>query len=139
MFVISFFFCLVACVAAAIIDHRTGEIPDRLTYTLIATGFAFAILSQTLQVLVFFPLLFYIGYFLYQLRAIGGGDVKLLTGLALFSPTPNVFLWWGTIFCVSYALVCAYTFLRKNRDGRERFGVFILVGFLVAAATTIPI
>jgi prepilin peptidase CpaA len=70
---------------AAVIDWRTRRIPNWLTFTLVLSGLAQSVMPQALVspgdallgALAGFALMFP----MYALRAVGGGDVKLIAGI----------------------------------------------------------
>lgn len=77
--------------AASFFDMRTREVPDFLSYLLICGGLllnlALSIDANSISNLIFVPisvlLLFGFAYLMYRLGQWGGGDVKLMLGLAM--------------------------------------------------------
>ena len=78
---------------AAYIDWKTGLIPNRLTYPAIGLGIVLLALqgSTALYGLGVAALVYAMGFLLYKQGQLGGGDVKLLTGIALLLPYNNSF------------------------------------------------
>jgi Flp pilus assembly protein protease CpaA len=85
---------LIGTFLAAYTDYKTGYIFDKITYPMIAIGIllnAFE-LGKDISIEKFFELfsvatiIFFIGYLLYFLGKIGGGDVKLFTAIGLLLP-----------------------------------------------------
>lgn len=74
-----------ALLLAAVIDWRSRRIPNWLTFSLAASGFAAALLPgsdlSALQALIGFGVGFAIPFCLFALGALGGGDVKLLAAV----------------------------------------------------------
>lgn len=95
---------ILAGILAALTDLRTGEIPDWITYPLIAFGIIAGLLEANWLGLGIGALVFGIGYLLYYGGKIGGGDVKLFTGLAFAMPFYN-----GVVFILPVLLYSALT------------------------------
>lgn len=78
-----------ACVIAAMIwDMLTFEIPDMLSIALAALAIAYGIATPGFAWLSHFgatALVFCVGLFIFSRGWMGGGDIKLLTGLAAWS------------------------------------------------------
>ncbi len=75
----------------AFTDLKTGLIPDKITYPMIAAGIIFNLLEFDLTSFLIAAIVFAIGYLLYFAGKLGGGDVKLFTGIALVLPFFNGF------------------------------------------------
>jgi Flp pilus assembly protein protease CpaA len=80
---------LIALIVASICDLRTREVPDWISYSLIAFGIAFSIIVSLLEQTMY-PTLFSlagllicigIAYLMYYAGQWGGGDAKLLMGI----------------------------------------------------------
>jgi len=81
---------LLVTLISAITDLKTGYIFDYITYPFIGIGFIFAILSHTfIQSIILSLIIFIFGYLLYLKGGIGGGDIKLLSGIPLYIPYYN--------------------------------------------------
>lgn len=100
---------VVACALSAWTDLKTGEIPDKLTYALIAAGIVLNLVEFNLWAFALGAGIFAIGYLLYYTGRIGGGDVKLFTGISLVMPFIK-----GTVFILPvllYSALIAVVFL----------------------------
>jgi Flp pilus assembly protein protease CpaA len=82
---------LICLSAAAIIDLRTSEIPDEISYAMIGANLIFSLLLSysthnswiALSAIGSGIILFIPAYLLSRLADFGGGDVKLLTGIGI--------------------------------------------------------
>lgn len=118
--------------AAAIWDIRTRRIPNWLTVTGIALGL---VLSWFLDVpgiwasLKGLGLAFAIYFFLYLLRGMGAGDVKLM---AAVGATVGMANWLGVLFftAVIGGVVGVLLALTKGRFGATAFNLLRIVGSL---------
>ena len=95
---------VLAGVLGAWTDLKTGEIPDWITYPLIAFGIILGIIEANWIGLGIGALVFGIGYLLYYTGKIGGGDVKLFSGIAFALP-----FYIGVIFILPVLLYSALT------------------------------
>ncbi len=94
-----FIFVLLMLLTASIQDFRNREVPDSISYMLIAgtlmLSFIYSIAYNTISNLIYIPLaiflLFGFSYFMYRLGQWGGGDVKLMLGLSFVFTYLNVF------------------------------------------------
>ncbi len=93
---------LAGTAVSAYTDAKTGLILDKVTYPMIALGIISNLLEFDLNLFVVPVVVFAIGYVLYWLGKIGGGDVKLFTGIALLLPYLG-----GKIFIVHALLAAA--------------------------------
>jgi len=83
---------LIGLTIATITDIKTKEIPDWLSYSLIATGFAIRLLYSIVYTdflplfytIIAFALVFSFGSLLYYTKQWGGGDTKILAALSTF-------------------------------------------------------
>lgn len=75
-----------ATLVAAITDFKTGFIYDWTTYPLIAIGLGIGLWTQNWMGIGLAIVVFVFLYGLYYMGKIGGGDVKLFTGMALTLP-----------------------------------------------------
>lgn len=111
-------------------DEKTGEIPNWLTYGSIILGilaclvFGGFLISVGTSIFVFF-----IGLWLWDRNVLGGGDVKLLTGLSILYPFVNVFPTSLVILVMSgiTAMVEAKFFPKKN----VKMGTHFLLNYLL--------
>ena len=81
---------LVGTAIVAYIDYKTGYMPDKYTHTMIALGLLFLPfyngLSAALPYYFVAAVVFGVCFLFYIFGQLGGGDVKLFTGLALLIP-----------------------------------------------------
>ena len=107
-------------IAAATIDWRHRRIPNWLTFSLLLSGLAQSFaphatvtpLGAVLGMLTGFGLTFA----LFALRAVGGGDVKLLAGIgAWFGPQ-----WALALFCVEAIIGMLMVLAQAAAQGRTR-------------------
>ncbi len=89
---------------AAYTDWKTGYIYDWITYPLIGIGIILTILTQQWIGALFAVLIYGVGLFAYNSGKVGGGDIKLLIGIALVQP-----VYQGMIFVLAILLVGALT------------------------------
>lgn len=78
---------LIAAALGAYTDWKTGLINDWITLPLIAIGIILNLFEK--EMFLYYGVaacVFVVGYALYYLGKIGGGDVKLFTGIALVMP-----------------------------------------------------
>lgn len=77
---------LIGCGAAAYTDAKTGLIFDKITYLMILAGIILNIIEMNWLFLGIGAAVFAAGYVIYYAGKIGGGDVKLYTGIAFLLP-----------------------------------------------------
>ncbi|MBI5797979.1 prepilin peptidase [Candidatus Woesearchaeota archaeon] len=84
-----FIFSTIFLIVASIFDLRTREIPDTLSYIFIIGALLMSLIYSFFTTINFFLysilsalIVFGAGYLFYRLKQIGGGDVKLFTGVA---------------------------------------------------------
>lgn len=124
-------------------DFKTGLIPDKITYSMVVLGVLLNIIEFEFNAFALAAIVFVAGYFLYYAGKLGGGDVKLFTGIALLMPFMNGFpflltaLFVGAIIAVLF--LSSYYVIKyarvgidfsENRQGFIRSG---LLGIVVAA------
>jgi preflagellin peptidase FlaK len=124
---------------ASYCDFRTREVPDWISYSLIAIGLAFYLIKSLIlndlsiiQSLFGLLIFFLLGNLLYYTKQWGGGDVKLLSALgALFPVYPKELLNYFTpnldlpflailvlnliIFGALYSLIYSFYLIIKNK------------------------
>ena len=142
---------LVASAAGAYTDYKTGLIYDYITYPLIALGVLLNLfepnpfLALSVGVIVFL-----IGLALYHLGKLGGGDVKLFTGLAFILPfygsapfIVNVLFFSALTAVVFFGIYYLLKYIRsgidfqENREGIKRsalLSVFVGAYFVYVSA-----
>lgn len=122
---------------ASITDLKTREIPDSLSYGFIISVLGISFLYSFHTTFLFFgkallasALVFSTGFVLYRAKQIGGGDVKLLTGLAgvfanfsIFNfPLLSVFglllIILGGIYTLAWAIVL---YIKNHKRANKEF------------------
>ena len=93
---------LLGTAIAAYTDAKTGLIPDKATYGMIALGVVFNLIEFDPNLFIVPVVVFAVGFALYWLGKIGGGDVKLFTGIAMLVPFLE-----GNVFVVHVLLAAA--------------------------------
>lgn len=139
---------LIGLTVAAFTDYRTRQIPNWLTYGMIASGIILAFAESIFAVSVW-PFLiatvttilaFAAFWGLYKINQIGGGDVKLLVGLNALNPGTITIL--GThpqfvfiVFLLMTMLTSAYFLAYRALTGIHKKNLpgapFILIAFLL--------
>jgi len=129
---------LIGSFIAAVTDYKTGYIYDKITYPMIAIGVLLNLieLGKELSIDKFIELfsvgiiIFVFGYGMYWLGKIGGGDVKLFTGIGLLLPFEsgifplnifvlNTLIWAGISSLVFYGVYYLIKYARKGIDWKE--------------------
>ncbi|MDR2544117.1 MAG: A24 family peptidase [Methanobrevibacter sp.] len=108
----------IATLIGAIYDIKKGLIPNKLNFSLITVGIAInIILSIKYWNLKFIELsllngiiTFMFAYILWKLGFWGGGDVKLITAIAIFLPF-NPMLWEYRVLNIHIPLIAIYPFI----------------------------
>lgn len=134
----------VLLVAAAVIDWRTFTISNRLNLTVALLALPFWLVSGTnlwpdvpIQ-LALAAAAFVLFALLFQLGMMGGGDVKLAAGLALWFP-PLAYLKFLVFMSLAGGLLTAILLVAhrlRAKDGRPKipYGVAISAGALAILA-----
>jgi Flp pilus assembly protein protease CpaA len=150
---------LIGSLLGAYTDFKTGYIFDKITYPMIAIGILLNLfeLGKEISFENFVNLfsvgitVFILGYAMYWLGKIGGGDVKLFTGIALLLPFEqgifplNIFvlnalilagisslIFYGTYYIIKYAMKGIE--LKENKEGIKKavsLGILILFYFFM--------
>jgi len=114
------------CAFAAYTDARTGLILDKITYPMVAIGIVLNLLELNWVFLGIGIATFAIGYAVYYAGKIGGGDVKLCTGIAFLLPLygGGIFLlnalFAGSILAAAfYSVFFVSKYARKGIDWKE--------------------
>ncbi|MCL4376507.1 A24 family peptidase [Candidatus Parvarchaeota archaeon] len=148
-----FIFVLFMLLVASIQDFRNREVPDSISYILIAgtllLSFIYSIAYSTISNLVYIPismlLLFGFSYFMYRLGQWGGGDVKLMLGLSFVFTSLNVFsnqsfialfiniLLFGGIYGLVGTVFLGIIKIKKLRKHFKRYDI----PFFIASAAVI--
>ena len=146
---------LIGSLLGAYTDFKTGYIFDKITYPMIAAGILLNLfelgkeisIEKFLELFSVGILVFVLGYGMYFLGKIGGGDVKLFTGIALLLPFDagvfplnifvlNALIWAGISSLVFYGVYYTIKYARKgiklkeNLEGiKKAAGIGILLLF----------
>ncbi len=94
---------------SAITDTKTGYIYDWITYPMILLGLILSIMQGQLINLASAGAIFLVLLVGYKLGKIGGGDVKLFTGICLLNPYNNIEFIITIIFCASLLSMVFYS------------------------------
>jgi Flp pilus assembly protein protease CpaA len=144
---------LLGTLLAGIVDLKTGFIYDWISYPLIGLGLLFNILEfgfgiELVKIFGLGFLVFFLGYILYYYGKIGGGDVKLFTGVFLLLPffhgqifLLNVLVWAAVLALLALpAYYLAKLFLGgkkiKIKKEDKNYALLIMVLFLIYSALT---
>jgi len=140
---------LIASAIAAYTDYKTGLIPDKITYSLIALGAVLLVFDFNFQAVLIAGAVFAIGYVFYYAGKFGGGDVKLFTGIALILPVlgGQVFVitilfaasafaavWMGAYYAIKYFRAGI-----NFRENRTRIILAGAVGIVVSALLALSV
>ncbi|MCL4362326.1 MAG: A24 family peptidase [Candidatus Parvarchaeota archaeon] len=148
-----FIFVLLMLLIASIQDFRNREVPDSISYILMAgtllLSFIYSLAYNTISNLIYIPisllLLFGFSYFMYRLGQWGGGDVKLMLGLSFVFTSLNVFsdksfialfiniLLFGGIYGLIGTILFGLVKINKLKKHFQRYDV----PFFVASAAII--
>jgi len=82
---------LLGAALASYTDWKDGLIYDKITYPMIAVGVLLNLIEFNWTAFSYAAAVFVVGYILYYSGKIGGGDVKLFTGITLLLPVLNGF------------------------------------------------
>jgi len=144
---------LVGCGAAAYTDAKTGLILDKITYSMIAAGILLNIFQGEWAWLAVGAAVFAIGYIIYYMGKVGGGDVKLFTGIAFLLPFyQGQFFLLNALFAACILAVLFYSayyllkYARKGIDLKENkhgigkavlFGIVIGIWLVIVSITQV--
>lgn len=92
--------------AAAYTDWKTGYIYDYITYPLIGVGIILSLVTGQWIGIVAGAAIYGLGMLAYKTGKIGGGDIKLLAGIALVQPTFDGMLFPLAVLLVGTLLAC---------------------------------
>lgn len=149
-----FIFVTSILLIASISDFRKREVPDSLSYILIAgslfLSFLYSIAYNTISNLVYMPVsilvLFGFAYFMYRSGQWGGGDVKLIFGLSTVFTSLNMFsnrsfialfinvLLFGGVYGIFATIFIGLVKIKKLK---EHFKYYDLPFFLLMISTIV--
>ncbi|MFH1240651.1 MAG: A24 family peptidase [Candidatus Diapherotrites archaeon] len=131
---------LIGCAIAAYSDFKTGLIYDKVTYAMIGLGLILNALEFDLMLFSVGTAVFVCGYVAYRLGKVGGGDVKLLTGIALLLPfygdfifVVNVVFAASAISVIVLATYYSLKYAKKGIEWKSELPGIIQAGFFGAA------
>jgi len=128
---------LAGALIGAYTDYRTGLIPDKITYSMIALGLFLNVtevlvmrtwIASITELFLLAVAVLFLGYILYYSGKLGGGDVKLFFGISLLLPFSgqqlfplNVFILQALFFSalISVAFLSVYFLVKYARKGIE--------------------
>lgn len=142
---------------ASVHDIKTREVPDYLSYFLIALGFFFQfeklLLTSDITTFLFsmsyFALALCFGFLMYRMKQWGGADAKLLAGLSLLlGRNENYdflifffnFLWVGAVYGLIGTTVLIFsklkTFIKifKKDYQKNKFRIFVSLALIIFGA-----
>lgn len=158
---------LLGLVIASITDLKTREIPDWLSFSLIAIGISLRLMQSIssnewhyiFYTLVAIAALFLFGNLMYYTKQWGGGDTKLLVAIAAVftvNPSQKYFLismlvnliivstFYGLAWCIYFAVKQRHKFMkelpiyiRKNKNKLKLFTIIAVLILLPLLATTL--
>ena len=139
LFIIGFSFLY-----ASYTDLKQAIVPDNFTYGLIISGLIWSLATSNFTGIGFAATIFIIGFIVNHIGQFGGGDVKFLTGLALWNPAYlSTFEFYLIMFVVSGITALLFIGIIKlyqaysNKiiiiDGMIKFIPFLLIGYIGAA------
>ena len=139
---------LIASIIAAYTDIKTGYIYDWITYPLIGVGIVHSLLTQQWLGFLLGGIIYGMGWLAYRSGKIGGGDIKLLAGMALVQPTyegmvfPLAVLLIGALSaCIGFGIYYTGAFLlsRKKMEWntpRKKIAAILAIGLVLVTGYT---
>lgn len=137
LFIVKIIIVLIATGIAALTDFKTGYIYDWITYPFIGLGVLISIIEGNFTSgLLFGAMVFIFGALLYYSGKLGGGDVKLFTGIPFYFPTynglPFILI---VILCATFSALLFYGFdniIYLSKKPPRNFVLNIFVAIAVA-------
>ncbi len=132
----------VGTLAGGITDYKTGYIFDWITYPMILLGVITSLFFGRHFNLLSGATIFAMLFLLYYFGKIGGGDVKLFTGIALLNPFNSIDFLLTVFFIAAMSSMTFYSVyysIKYYRKGikweREKNGLqnALLIGFILVA------
>lgn len=126
---------------SGIVDAKTGYIYDKITYPMIIIGLILSLIQLQWFNIISGVAIFVILFFIYKFGGIGGGDVKLFTGIALLNPINEInFLITLILFAsitsiLFYSIFYTIKYIRKfgikEIEKKEFYkGIFLIILFI---------
>lgn len=122
--------------AGAATDAKTGYIYDWITYPMIAVGVITSLVAWQTTNLILGLAMFILLFVGYRLGKIGGGDVKIFTGIALLNPYNDIsFLLTAALFAAAlsmlfYSVFYSIKYARKGIKWEENMEGMLKAGIL---------
>ncbi len=114
---------LIASLIGSYTDYKTGLINDWITIPLIIIGVLLNLVFFDLNALLLGAIVFGTGYLTYYFGKLGGGDVKLFTGIALMLPffegkifILNTIFYAGITSAIFYGIYYSIKYFQKGID-----------------------
>lgn len=116
--------------AAIISDVRTRRLPNGLALAALVSGLLFRVPEGVGSLgwgIVAASLAFAVGFLFYLLGGLGGGDAKLMTGLATYLDPPGLLLGF-LVMAISGGLMAMVALMRRGRTqvGLQNLGMFLV-------------
>jgi prepilin peptidase CpaA len=123
---------VLVCVIAVVYDCKYRVIPDWLVLPYMVLGLAISLVQHGLIILAVFLAGFLLCEVLFRLGVFGGGDLKLLLGLAAVEGL--YFCFWAFYFSLlaSLPLFAFYMIKEKTWKVKVPYAVAILAGVIAA-------
>ncbi|MBT4192215.1 MAG: prepilin peptidase [Candidatus Diapherotrites archaeon] len=141
LFIIQQIAVLIGTFIGGATDAKTGYIYDWITYPMIALGILLSLVQLQWFNLVSGVAIFGLLFLVYKFGKLGGGDVKIFTGIAFLNPFNEInFLITLTFFAailsmLFYSIYYSLKYVRLGIDfKKEKQGIYnsiILVGILI--------
>jgi Flp pilus assembly protein protease CpaA len=129
-------------VIATYTDLKKGIIPVSVTLPLCVIGIISSVFPETYINILIAVAFLVVAIPLYSKKLLGGGDVKLITGLLLFNPLvfirPDFYIFFGLFTCITgLTLYVVLKYVVRNKKLIEnktlRFAPALLVGWTLTA------
>ena len=138
LFIIGFSFLY-----ASYTDLKEAIVPDVLTYGMIISGLIWSLSNSNFTGIGFAIAVFVIGFLVNDIGQFGGGDVKFLTGLALWNPIQFTTIeFYLSMFIISGVTSLVFVYILKvyqlfsNKQiitsNKIKFIPFLFIGFIGA-------
>lgn len=131
LFSIQVFVAVFGSLLAAVWDMRTGRVPNRLSFSMMALGFILCLLNFDLSYFLIwsanFGAAFLLAYVLWRFGAWAGGDAKLFWGVVSLVPSYplsssfsslssvfNILLWLATLLLIRFSVRSIRVFVRTR-------------------------
>jgi len=136
----------IGTLTGAVTDAKTGYIYDWVTYPMIAIGIITSLIAWQTTNLILGALIFIGLYLMYRTGKIGGGDVKIFTGIALLNPFNDInflataALAAAALSLIFYSIFFTIKYARKGIDWKyNQKGILgaVVLGFALLFYFTI--